>query len=258
MTNPTNPDGKMCPVAAAVLEPQASVPAAAETPLCSDLTLLPLRHLANGGAEAEAAPWMAASEWPHWVAEVQVRVTPPRWEHVKRVALLAAQIAYAAGLDTRRAYAAGILHDLARDLDPAELLRLAPPECELDAESPLAVHGRAARALLETLGFTDPTVLEAVEDHVTGPKPKHRGIAACVYVADVSEPARGVNDDIRAQAFHDLPAALREAIVSKVTYLQGRGLAVHPRTAQLYQWLQAEHPQPENPKTRNAETERSA
>lgn len=232
----------MMPFSLLITQPQA--PEASqdgELPLCSDLSELPLPdNLAGRGAtQGEALPdWMRA-DWPRWAQEVQSRVTPARWAHVKRVALLSAQIAYAAGLDTRRAYAAGILHDLARDLSNDDLLRLAPPECDLDRRWPLALHGRAARNVLEALNFPDQTVLEAVEDHVTGPRPGH-AIAACVYIADVSEPGRGVNDDIRELAFRDLPAALALAISSKVHYLQGKGTEVHPRTLKLYDWLEHE------------------
>ncbi|WP_169311968.1 bis(5'-nucleosyl)-tetraphosphatase (symmetrical) YqeK [Deinococcus maricopensis] len=163
-------------------------------------------------------------------------VKPRRFEHVLRVARLAFDIALANGLDAERAYIAGILHDIARDLPDAELLKLAPPECDIDARHPLALHGRAARTLLERWGFADGTVLEAVEDHTTGPRP-HNGVSKAVYIADVSEPGRGVNDDIRELAMTDLDAALRRAIHSKVTYLQGRGIAVHPRTLRVHEAL---------------------
>ena len=175
----------------------------------------------------------------HWEARVQLLVKPKRYAHVQRVALLAQQIAQANTLTDRQieqAYAAGILHDIARDLPDTELLRLAPPECDIDAKHPLALHGRAARTLLERWGYTDPVVLDAVEDHTTGPR-GHSPVSACVYIDDVSEPGRGVNDDIRELALRDLNAALNRAIVSKVTYLQGRGIQVHPRTMQCYDAL---------------------
>ncbi len=181
--------------------------------------------------------------WPSlgaWEARVRLMVRPRRFEHVQRVAGLARQIAVANHLDDgqiERAYAAGILHDIARDLPDAELLRLAPPECEIDALHPLALHGRAARTLLEHWGYRDEVVLEAVEDHTTGPRGGNP-VSACVYIADVSEPGRGVNDDIRELAMHDLGAALNRAIVSKVTYLQGRGITVHPRTLTAYRALE--------------------
>lgn len=172
----------------------------------------------------------------HWEERVRLLVKPKRYAHVQRVAALARQIALANRLNpeqVEQTYAAGILHDLARDLPDAELLRLAPPECDIDARHPLALHGRAARTLLTRWGYHDTVVLNAVEDHTTGPR-SACPVSACVYVADVSEPGRGVNDDIRELALHDLQAALNRAIVSKVTYLQGRGITVHPRTMQCY------------------------
>lgn len=182
------------------------------------------------------SPDLTAPEWQAWEARVRLMVRPRRFEHVVRVAQLARDIARANGLDEARAYAAGILHDIARDLPDSELLRLAPPECDIDAGHPLALHGRAAYTLLTRWGYTDPVVLEAVEDHTTGPRGGN-DVAACVYVADVSEPGRGVNDDIRELALTDLRAALERAIVSKVTYLQGRGILVHPRTLASYHAL---------------------
>ncbi|WP_425148536.1 bis(5'-nucleosyl)-tetraphosphatase (symmetrical) YqeK [Deinococcus sp.] len=168
-------------------------------------------------------------------------VKPRRFEHVMRVAELARDIALAGGHSGGLAYLAGVLHDVARDLPDSELLRLAPPECEIDARHPLALHGRAGRTLLERWGLSAglpslQTVLEAVEDHTTGPR-ESNPISACVYIADVSEPGRGVNADIRELALFDLHAALRQAIVSKVTYLQGRGIEVHPRTLASYHSL---------------------
>lgn len=176
-----------------------------------------------------------------WEERVRLMVKPRRYEHVCRVAALAQQIALGNGLgqeQAQMAYEAGILHDLARDLPDSELLRLAPPECEIDARHPLALHGRAARTLLERWGYGNRDVLEAVEDHTTGPRGGHR-VSACVYIADVSEPGRGVNDDIRELALHDLNAALNRAIVSKVTYLKGRGIEVHPRTLSAFEALPA-------------------
>ena len=172
-----------------------------------------------------------------WRERVRLMVKPRRYDHVLRVAHLACEIALANNQDAERAYLAGILHDIGRDLPDSELLRLAPPECRIDAAHPLALHGRAGRALLERWGFTDQAVLDAVEDHTTGPR-ELNPVSMAVYVADVSEPGRGVNEDIRELAFTDLEAALRLAIGSKVRYLRGRGIEVHPRTVRAFEVLE--------------------
>jgi predicted HD superfamily hydrolase involved in NAD metabolism len=171
-----------------------------------------------------------------WRERVRPMVKTKRFEHILRVAELAREIAAANGLDPYRAELAGVLHDLARDLTGEELLELAPAETPMDAENPLALHGRAARALLEDWGFDDQIVLEAVEDHVTGPRGGNP-IALAVYIADVSEPGRGVNHDIREMAFQDLERAYMASLCCKVQYLERCGKPVHPRTRAAYDAL---------------------
>lgn len=217
-----------------------------------------VESISQGQSAAQPLRWPAPDNdilSALWESRIRLMVKPRRFEHVLRVASLARDIAHANRLDERRAYAAGMLHDIARDLPDSELLRLAPPESEIDLRHPLALHGRAARTLLSQWGYSDEVVLEAVEDHTTGPR-SSSGVAACVYVADVSEPGRGVNDDIRELALQDLNAALARAIGSKVLYLQERGITVHPRTLDAYRQLQARGalPRPE----RNGENARAA
>ncbi|MFN3265769.1 MAG: bis(5'-nucleosyl)-tetraphosphatase (symmetrical) YqeK [Deinococcales bacterium] len=171
-----------------------------------------------------------------WAARVEQMVKPERFAHIKRVAALAHDIALAHGLDADRAYLAGLLHDVARDLPNEELLRLAPPESESDTSHPLVVHGRAGRVLLERWGITDSEILDAVEEHVTGPRDSNL-LSICVYIADISEPGRGVNDDIRELAFLDLEHAYHKSLTCKVHYLQAKGKVVHPRTLAAYDRL---------------------
>ncbi|MCL5965313.1 MAG: bis(5'-nucleosyl)-tetraphosphatase (symmetrical) YqeK [Deinococcus sp.] len=173
----------------------------------------------------------------HLIERVKPLVKPERFAHILRVAELARQIAAANGLDGERAYLAGILHDAARDLPPERLFELAPPEIPLEREHPKSVHGRAGRRLAEGWGVSDPEVLEAIEGHVYGVDPTYP-IAMAVYVADVSEPGRGVNAEIRERALAgDLLGAYREAVETKLRYLQSKGIPPHPRTFSAYKKL---------------------
>ena len=169
-------------------------------------------------------------------ARVRRLVSDRRFEHIKRVALLADHIALANAFDRgeRRATAlAATLHDAARDLAPDDLFELAPPESDMEREHPLSVHGRAGRALAERWGVTDERVLDAIEGHVFGVSPDNR-VGMALYVADVSEPARGVNGDIRDLAMVNLLRAYQRAVDSKVRYLRAKGKTVHPRTLAAY------------------------
>lgn len=169
--------------------------------------------------------------------QIKAQVKPERYAHILRVAELAADIARANGLDAEKTYWAGILHDAARDFPAEKLLELAPPENEIEARHPLALHGRVARLLAEKWGVSDEEILEAIEGHVYGVNPD-QGIGMALYVADVSEPGRGVNQEIRelALAGH-LLEAYRQAVVCKVQYLEGKGITVHPRMMKAYKEL---------------------
>lgn len=173
-----------------------------------------------------------------FLERVRQRVKPERFAHILQVAELAAAIARANGLDPDKAYLAGILHDAARDLSPEELVLLAPPENEVERRHPLALHGRAARRMAQEWGVQDEEVLEAIEGHVYGVDPA-QGIGMALYVADVSEPGRGVNHEIRQRALEGrLLEAYQEAVACKVNYLQSRGIEPHPRTQAAYAALQ--------------------
>ena len=167
---------------------------------------------------------------------VKERVSPRRFEHIVRVAILTetiAQVNRFSESEVRAASLAAILHDVARDLSADELFALAPPETELERHHPLAGHGRAGRRIIEGWGVTDERVLEAVEGHVFGVSHDNR-VGMALYIADVSEPGRGVNDDIRELAMKNLFWAYQRAVDSKVRYLRAKGKAVHPDTLRVY------------------------
>lgn len=170
---------------------------------------------------------------------VRALVTPRRFKHIVRVAVLADTIARANAFsedELRATSLAAVLHDAARDFSKAELFRLAPPENALEETHPIAVHGRAARRLAESWGISDPRVLGAIEGHVFGVSHDNR-VGMVVYIADVSEPGRGVNEDIRELAMRDLVKAYGRAVDSKVRYLRAQGKAVHPATLQVHREL---------------------
>ncbi|MCX7600921.1 MAG: bis(5'-nucleosyl)-tetraphosphatase (symmetrical) YqeK [Meiothermus sp.] len=166
--------------------------------------------------------------------KVRQQVRPERFAHILRVAELAAQIARANRLDVEKTYLAAILHDAARDLSDQELMELAPPVIALELSHPLSLHGRAGRKLAEQWGIEDEEVLEAIEGHVYGVRPDHP-IGMALYVADVSEPGRGVNHDIRELALAGrLLEAYQKAVICKVRYLESKGIEPHPRTLAAY------------------------
>lgn len=163
-------------------------------------------------------------------------VSEKRFEHIERVTILAELIARANHFsddEIRATCLAALLHDSARDLNPERMFELAPPETELERKHPLSVHGKAGRVLAESWGVHDQRVLEAIEGHVFGVSHNNK-IGMAVYIADVSEPGRGVNQDIRELAMSNLFRAYQRAVDSKVRYLESKGKPVHPNTMRVY------------------------
>lgn len=202
----------------------------------------PQHHSESGNADRLHQGVCASAELAPYCSHVRELVSAERFGHIERVTETAVAIAEANGLsqvDRDRIALAAILHDAARDLPDEELLRLGQPVDEFEASHPLTLHGRASKQLAATWGVTDQVVLEAIDGHVFGVPLGHR-VGMCVYVADVCEPGRGVNDDLRELAMHDLESAYRRAVASKVEYLRDAGKAIHPDTLSVFHSLNAE------------------
>lgn len=173
---------------------------------------------------------------------VRARLSAERFAHVMRVAELAELIGRANGFDAGELRATGlaaVLHDVAREESSERLLELAPAENEMERLQPMTLHGRAGRVIAASWGVSDERVLGAIEGHVMGVRPGDR-VGMAVYVADVSEPARGVNADVREAALSNLERAYRRAVDAKVRYLRSCGKDVHPRTLQVHDQI-AQH-----------------
>jgi predicted HD superfamily hydrolase involved in NAD metabolism len=127
-------------------------------------------------------------------ALVEASLSRPRLHHSREVARLASELCDRFHADEEKGYIAGISHDLARELDVAEMLLLAgtdgQPLREWEKSNPLLLHGRAGAAiLLKHTGYTDAEALQAIRDHVTG-RGSMGPISKIVFAADFLEPTR--------------------------------------------------------------------
>ena len=127
-------------------------------------------------------------------ALVEASLSKPRLSHSREVARLASELCDRFHADEEKGYIAGMAHDLARELDPAEILLLAEtdgiPLSDWERERPLLLHGRAAAAVLtKHTGYGDAETLQAIRDHVTG-RGSMGTISKIVFAADFLEPTR--------------------------------------------------------------------
>lgn len=147
-----------------------------------------------------------------------------RLRHTEGTARAAHWLAPLLGADPDRAVVAAILHDIARDLCPADLVLSAQSAGIIvrtaDIISPILLHGRVAALIARESGISDQDVLDAVERHVTG-KSGWTSLDETVYLADKIEDGRdypGVYE-VRELVRAGKPrAALREALKNAIAY----------------------------------------
>ena len=172
------------------------------------------------------------------------RLSDKRFDHTIRVAETAERLAGLHDLDPAKARLAGLLHDLARETDGDTLLRIATergvPIGEPEREKPMLLHGPVAAEVAGAgLGVRDEAVLEAVRVHTTG-APGMGPLSLAVFVADKIEPGRAGEwvEELRGLTEKDLGEAAKESLKSSISYNEGRGRTIHPKSREALEWLQ--------------------
>ncbi len=178
-------------------------------------------------------------------ALVEATLTRPRIGHSREVARLASELCDRFHGDEEKGYIGGMAHDLARELDVAEILLLAEtdgqPVRDWEKDSPMLLHGRAAAAiLLKHTGYSDPETLQAIRDHVTG-----RGsmgmISKIVFAADFLEPTRElVSPEFRRRTIAlSLDEMVLAVLERKMHFVRQARQALSPDSLSLHEELAA-------------------
>jgi predicted HD superfamily hydrolase involved in NAD metabolism len=122
-----------------------------------------------------------------------------RYDHVERVVDHSGALARRFGVDELRVRVAAAGHDMARELAPQRLERLADrygvPRNDPLRKHPLLLHGPVASGMLaESYGVDDQGILTAVYHHTLG-SPEMDEVGKILYVADYTEPGRPYLDE---------------------------------------------------------------
>jgi len=176
-------------------------------------------------------------------ALVEASLSRPRLNHSREVARLASELCDRFHAEEEKGYIAGMAHDLARELEVAEIFLLAEtdglPMSDWERANPLLLHGRAAAAiLLKHTGYDDEEALQAMRDHVPG-----RGamgiISRIVFVADFLEPTRDfVSPEFRRRTLGLSLNEMVQAVVGrKIHFVRAEGRDVAPDALALFEEL---------------------
>ena len=159
-----------------------------------------------------------------------------RYRHSLSVQQLARELACIHSADEAKASLAGLLHDCARCMSPAQLLHAATRYGiqldNIEREQTVILHPIiGAELAADMFGVEDAEILNAIRSHATG----HgcmSSLDTILYLADYAEPLREYKaaEYVRALAYEDLDQAMLEAMKQKIQYLLERKSLIHPRS----------------------------
>lgn len=174
------------------------------------------------------------------IAYLEQNLTAKRFKHSCNVARAAKQLAQRYGADQEKAYFAGLMHDVCKEMPFDEQKRLmlagnfAPDEAEMNSRK--LWHGIAGAYFLRSeFGVEDKEILNAVRFHTVG-----RGgmslLEEIIYIADMISDERdykGVSR-MRRLASEDLQEAMFTALGDAITSVMKKGSLISRYTIEGY------------------------
>ena len=167
-----------------------------------------------------------------------------RYKHSLGVADEAVLLAERYGAEKLKAYIAGLVHDVAKEIGNAEakMLLKGKYNVELDAveeKTHKLLHGPLGACMAQDIfDIDDVEILDAVRYHTTG-KANMSVLTKVLYIADYVEPNRtfeGV-DDLRHLAYEDIDKAIMVGINWTFEELMEKNSMFHPDTVHARNYL---------------------
>ena len=172
--------------------------------------------------------------------KLKANLTPERYEHSKGVEKVAVRLAEKWGADVEKARIAGLLHDLAKNMDKEKSRKLIS-DITGDSgilEVPVLWHAPIGAHLLESeYGITDSEIYDAVYYHATGKKNMSL-LTKIIYVADLIEPGRDTYlewaPECRLIAENDLDKAVLVVTDKTIESLIRRRMKINPIVVDIH------------------------
>ncbi len=167
-----------------------------------------------------------------------------RYRHCVSTAETAEKLCVTFGYDNRKGYLAGLLHDIARELDKKEMLDKSLLDGSgmslAEKDDTVLLHGRAGAYLsCELFGIKDNEILQAIKLHTTGGAGMG-AIAKIVFVADYIEPNRKHITSAYLKSLEDISLDNMVTIVlhSVLDYLEKEKKIISEKTLELLEELE--------------------
>ena len=161
-----------------------------------------------------------------------------RFLHSRNTALAASDLCRRFGIDPQEGYLAGIAHDLAKQLDNKQILKIVKSDKQelsaLEKGKPNLLHGKAAAVLLrERFCIHNEDILDAVASHTYG-NDNMGLLAKIVYIADKTESSRNIDPALRKMCKEaDLDSILLVVLEKTINKLRAKELDLSEDTLKL-------------------------
>jgi len=165
-----------------------------------------------------------------------------RFLHSRNTALHAYDLCRRFGLDPMEGYLAGIGHDLAKQIDNKQMLKIVKTAgldiSALETDKPNLLHGKAAAVLLrERFSINNEDVIEAVAIHTSGSENMGQ-LAKVIFIADKTEVSRNIDPALRRMCREDTLDNILFAVLEKsIAKVQAKGMDVSDDSLRLLKKL---------------------
>lgn len=167
---------------------------------------------------------------------IKNRMKKKRYLHTLSVASLAKEIAECNQLDGKKAYIAGIMHDVAKEMEhdaAYQLMKEHYPDF-IDKPEPVWHQWLSAYVSEHEFLISDPVILKAIEDHTTA-SPTISRIGMCLYVADKLDPLRGYDSSSDIELCKkDVVEGFKKSLISFYEFSMKKGRSIDPCFYDVY------------------------
>lgn len=167
-----------------------------------------------------------------------------RYTHSIGVADEAVKLAKHYSADADKAYIAGIVHDCAKEIEPATAKTMLTEKYGITVD-PIAVymhkllHAPLGACIAQSeFGIYDSEILDAVKYHTTA-KANMNILTKILYIADYIEPNRDFDgvEELRKLAYENIDKAILLGINFTIEELLKKERMFHPDTVHARNWL---------------------
>ncbi len=166
-----------------------------------------------------------------------------RFDHSVNVAAEAVELAKLYGEDEDKAYTAGILHDITKEIPKDEQLKIISDGGilldDVQKNAPKLWHSISGSVYIQTeLGITDSDIINAVRYHTTG-RANMSLLEKIIYIADYTAVGREYNgvEIMREKSRKSLEEAMIFSFQYTFNNLSSKEIAIHPDEIFAYNYI---------------------